>query len=883
MLTTFMACLAMLGVTSCSDDNDQLLNQSYGYVQFRLFKSASMPAGSDTRAVDKLELLNDAKKVEVVLQFNGSTITQALVLNSYNAENAEFGLRSDKLQLLAGEYTMVGFRVYDGMDQHLLSGDVEDNKFTVIKDGLTVKNLPVDGQERGMASFKLVKNYIKGTKATGESAYLFSDIKVADVTLKNMFTQEVVTINKIKVKYTEDFQEGSKDEDLYPGKNAEIAYGKCDTVVWLKAGRYVVTSYTTYSDKEAKTRLETAVVTGSKTFTIADNQLTENVEVPVELDETAEYIKDYLALKEIWLALDGPNWKYTGEAEAPGCNWNFNKEIDMWGEQPGVLLHANGRVASLSFDNMGIKGILPDAIGQLTQLAILSLGSHSEILGGHIFNERNAGMNAERRQTLRMNYHDKVLGRDFREGFSEMMQYSINMDETQKPITHSRVKAGARDIMFGVQTNGLQGISKAVMRLTELEQIYVANAPITSEGFFREVEKTSPYYAEKDTWSWENFDKLYDIEIYNCYNLTSLPIELLAGIPELQLLNIACNPGISGEQLKKDWEAIVDGNSGSRLQILYMGNNNLKEFPTHDYLKRMVKLALLDCTNNKIETLHPFGKEINLTKLYLDNNKIKSIPSVDGYFFGYYDVESFSIRDNELTQVPDIFNAKSAYVMGSIDFSYNQISSFENGENFRGINAGQLNLSNNRLKTFPKELFKTNSPIYYLILAGNEIEKINHGDLEGKNAYMLEALDLTYNKLSELSDDFYAVRLPYLTGLDISYNRFSEFPYQPLSISSLQRYFIRYQRDENGNRCLKEWPTGLYKHASLVFFCMGGNDLRKIDDTISPYIQLFEIKDNPNISIDLSGVCNYIQAGYYTLIYDKTQDIRGCSVLGIQQ
>ena len=37
-------------------------------------------------------------------------------------------------------------------------------------------------------------------------------------------------------------------------------------------------------------------------------------------------------------------------------------------------------------------------------------------------------------------------------------------------------------------------------------------------------------------------------------------------------------------------------------------------------------------------------------------------------------------------------------------------------------------------------------------------------------------LDLSYNYLSELPDDFYARTLPYLSGMDLSYNRFSSFP-----------------------------------------------------------------------------------------------------------
>ena len=92
---------------------------------------------------------------------------------------------------------------------------------------------------------------------------------------------------------------------------------------------------------------------------------------------------------------------------------------------------------------------------------------------------------------------------------------------------------------------------------------------------------------------------------------------------------------------------------------------------------------------------------------------------------------------------------------------------------------------------------------------------------------------------------------------------------------------IRQQRDEAGNRTLREWPQGLYQCPKMSAFYIGSNDLRKIEDTISPYILLFEIKDNPNISIDVSSVCSYIEMGYYMLVYDSTQDIRGCDALNL--
>ena len=121
--------------------------------------------------------------------------------------------------------------------------------------------------------------------------------------------------------------------------------------------------------------------------------------------------------------------------------------------------------------------------------------------------------------------------------------------------------------------------------------------------------------------------------------------------------------------------------------------------------------------------------------------------------------------------------------------------------------------------------------------------------------------------------------MPYIYGIEFSYNRFAEFPVAPLNCKGLTVFGIRHQRDDGGNRCLSQWPTGLYTCPSLMAFFIGSNDLRKIEDTISPYIRIFEIKDNPNISIDLTQVCPYIQAGQYQLIYDKTQNIQGCDYL----
>lgn len=870
---------ALVGITSCTEKEEEL-GVEYGYVQFKLYKNDTAPQKSMSRAA--LDYLSDAHKVKVLMQRGTSSIEQTLVLHSYNTENAAYGLRSDKLQLLAGEYTMRGYTLYDNLDREIGTTNV-NSQFTVVPNGLVYHNLSVEVTPRGKASFRLVKpNNFMATRAGEAGAYLFSEIKAVSFTVRNVDTYERVEINKALV----GLEEGFHDYDIDgSGYNAQTTSFAVDTVVWLKEGRYTVTNYITYSDKKARTVLEAVDVENAPIFEVFDNAFTKDVPLIIQLSETAEHIKDYLALKEIWLALDGPHWSYYGEAEAPGCNWDFNKDLDMWGQQPGVSIGADGRVVSLSLAGMGARGYVPDAIGQLTKLNVLSLGTHDELLGGHLFEGVGETMSAEKKMAIRMDYHDKFLARDVREGLSVILQEGVNRDGKQ-PAIRPNSRISMKDVQFGQKTNQIKGISRAMMRLTELQQFYLANSPITADSFFVDVKENSPFYAEQTDWSWSKLEALTDVEIYNCTELTRLPMELFDedGLPELQSLNIACNSGISAEQLKSDWEAIADGNSGDRLQMLYIGYNNLKEFPTYEKLSKMVKLALLDCTNNQVETLHPFGKNVNLTKVYLDYNKITKIPGhreADGYdyFFGYYDVELFSCTHNLLTEVPDVFNAKSVNIMASVDFSYNQITGFENGDLHHGINAVTVSLSYNRLETMPAVLFKTGSPMTTLVLSGNGMKSIPAGSMTGKYSHYLQTLDLSYNKLTDLPSDLWSSNMPYLYGIDLSYNCFSEFPYEPLDGGYLTTYGLRHQRDEQGNRTLRTWPTGLYTCPSLVAFYVGSNDLRKIEDTISPYLRYFEIKDNPNISIDLSDVCDYYRLGYNLLIYDKTQDIRGCDYL----
>ena len=883
-LLLLLVTMLTFAATSCSDDETGGWDGTYGYVQFKLSKKVSSRA-TRAAALDKLEKLDDAKKIKVVMEHNGTTVSQTLVLNSYNSENAEYGLRSEKLQLASGTYTVIGFYLYDAVDEELLASSAGET-FTVVGGGLEVQNLMVETVERGKVKFNLVKEWEK-TRA-GNTEYLFSNIRLIDISVTNLFTRETFTFPGVKVKYKEASEEHQNPDDEND-KYMEVGTAYCDSTVWLPAGTYQVTSYTTYGQTGAvKTKYETQPVKG-EAFIVEDNQLNDKAQVPILLSKTKEYIKDYEALKAIWESLDGKDWSFYGDATFHGANWNFNKELDMWGDQPGVTLNSNGRVIGLVIAGFGAKGIVPDAIGQLTELQVLNLGSHDEKIGANIFTDYDANiLTAAKKQSMRHDYETKFLKYDPRIHMSEMIIESVNSDKNLKHGM-TRIQKDSRvnlkDAQIGTMTNQITGVSKAIYRLTKLQQFYIGNSPVTSgevcAKFYNEGDAVYGQFAQEfKEEDWDNMTNLTDIELYNCPKISRIP-DFYYNLPNLQAMNLARCKGISAAQLRDDWERLATEKTGKTLQILYLSYNNLEEFPDTWALSRMTNLGLLDLAYNNIKKVHPFGKEITLSSLYLNNNQIEEIPADLCGFTD--DVETLTFAHNKLKKIPNIFDASSVRVMGSVDFSYNDITGVDTSNGtYKGINASTVSLSYNKIEKFPSELFAAGSPITSIDLSGNQMRTIPKGSIKGKNAYLLQVIDLRFNKLTSLSDDFRSTTLPYITNMDVSYNCFSEVPTQPLNSANLRAFAINHQRDANENRCLRTWPTGITSCPSLIQFQIGSNDIRKVEEKLTYHLYIVNIKDNPNISIDVTSVCPYIKAGAYRLFYDKTQDIRGCDALDLE-
>lgn len=860
--------LFLLLFAGCTDENHDL-QEGIGYVQFKVYKSASYGEQAASRAgANQLDSLYEAKKIKILLSNDQFNFSQTLNLNSYNEDNAEYGLRSDKLELQPGEYTIDGYYLYGKTENQLLVGQPsEKTTFTISEGALCLQDILVDAVGRGHVKFTLTKNIV-ASRADGGNAFPFSRVNKVSLTIQNQDSKEYKYLRELDVEYEEDFR-GTND-------GYRTSVGVIDSLINIEAGVYRVTSYEL---RDKKTFLAVNDDVNGDWFTVTDNNQTD-VDVPVTLRESADNIKDYVALKAIWEAMGGPNWSYNGQSYPKGVNWSFDdKDIDMWGDQPGVGLDNNGRVISLNIGEFGATGKVPAAIGELSELETLMLGTHNDLLGYGGTDNQSAltslkgELTSDRLAKIRSDYMDNFVSHDLRDELSDPLKMALEIKGLYKPKAE-RKGISPKDVNWGDLTNGITGIDPAIGKLKKLEVLYIANAPITSLPDATQGKETEePGIA--------GLQALTDLEIYNCPELKTFPL-VIAKLPELIQLNMAMNKQLTSEEFNKGLEALAKGKSKEKIQIMYLGYNNISKLPAD--ISGMKKLGKIDLIYNKLERLPAFGKDVNLVQANFDYNEIYEI-GVDakGLFCGMDDVESISFSHNKLKKLPNIFDPKSIYIMASVSFAYNEIDD-DGMKDFEGINTSNLSLAGNKLKSFPYQLFKFGSPLNVLNLSANQIATFKKGDLTGKNTYMLTTLDLTYNRLTELPSDFDGKTLPFLYGLDISGNQFKGFPWGALNTSYLTVLALRNQRDNDGNRVYSEWPTGVYKHIGLRALFLGGNDIGKVPETetISYLINTLDVSDNPNIILNVSDVCPYIKAGIYTLIYDTTQDIRGCDALELE-
>lgn len=837
---------SVLLFTGCTDEAEPVSEPGYGYVQFHLFKK-----GSYTKAGDKLEYLRDAAKIRVTLRSqDNDIITPVAVVEAVDKNLSEWGLQTAKIRLIAGKYTMTAYEIYDGLDNSVLVGAPSETVVLDVKaNGIVSEDIALNVVDRGWAKFRLVKDLseIVGTKAgkDGADEHPFYGIQSVDLTVKNKNTGEITEITNIEV--THKFVDGEKAAD------PDYVSGICvsDTLVALKGGTYTVTKFRTYFDYFRKV-YETSTNVAENEFVVKDNQETD-ADVPVTLHTTSGHVQDALALREIWEALDGPNWR---------IKWEFNCDVDAWTANTGVQILGNGRVASLDLTGTGAKGAMPAAIAKLTELRKLTLGTigYNAAAGGTTVTTGRKltyftpeDHEADRRLTIGT--------RDPRSRFSKELQQSFE-------IAGDPVKPGVKSlsermpVMYKPEVNATDIVSlpDEINQLKNLEHITIAFSPI----------KTFPA-------DMSGLTALTDVEIFACTELTEFP-KGLATCPKLTSLTYSFNVNTAVSSMEEGISAINNGPASKTIQLLYFPNQRIDNMPDLSNIPRLSVLVIQGCGLKSFAA--PFGKDQFFVQFMASDNELTSLPRDEkGNFLAYNaETEEVNFSGNKFTELPDIFDAKSAYQVGTVDFSKNQIASVEHGDAYRGIKAATFDISYNKLKELPVQLFGTSSSsISYLKIDGNGMEKISKEAIEGKYTYRTTTISMAYNKLKSLPDEFDSLTFPYLSGIDMSYNRFDYFPYTAVNNQYLSVFIFRHQRDADGDRCMRTWPTGIGQAlAGLRALYLGSNDIRVVTDQLSYMIYNLDIQDNPNISIDVSAVCSYIKSGWFNLMYSPGQDIRGC-------
>ncbi len=871
-LCTAILCLVL--IAGCSDDEMVSSNGTAGYLKLMI-----APQTTTTTRAGGLSL-SKVRKVEVSMLYGDLPVTQSLNLSSAEGA-AELGLESEKLELRAGEYKIQSYILYGAVKpgaekpEKLMTIYLDEVvPFSVSNGHVTEVNLQVKAAVYGKVYFDILKdlsNYKEESDKANQSSTRAFDQE------PELFNYE--DIAKVKLYYK---KKGSSERADYRefkvySKKGE-KYLHTDTVETWEAGEYEITRYMLYDDKDVNMLLagdlkDTYVDVAPVMYTKSSFSIT--------YPKNMRSIKDYIALYNIWINMDGPNWKYQGESFPTGANWRFaDRPIDEWGNQPGVELSNAGRVKVLDIGSFNPAGDIPDALGDLTELESLWLGTHNDAASV----EKEDGMYYVlntyelRRKGIDICARRMEIAKERAALLHPAPASDIYSSKKPDKITYATRKV--YDFAQGSLSNHIKSIPEAIGNLKQLTYLYVANGLVSDLPM-----------------ALKELPALTDLEFYNC-QFKTFP-KVLAEMKTVVSLNFSCNATMPAEDLYNGLNNFVRSNN-KVLQILYVTSCELEKFP--EELANATKIGLIDFTSNKLKKLEGTRRRLAPVQAFFDHNQIEMIADD---FCETDDIEKFSISNNRLTEFPNLFKdgTKSQYSASSVDFSDNHISKFK--DNFPGIRTETLTLSKNplgegyttgtgkkRRRMMPKELSETKSQISHLVLQNCEIDSLPPESF--KNLDILEALDVSGNYLRYLPNEFDTRTMAYVSGLNLSYNSFSVFPIQAFTLPLLNKLYLTDQmdivEDNRGNkkeiRCLKNWPTGLSTYpayATLRLLDISYNNIQKIEEQSYPsLVTYFNVSENPNIEMTIpSEVCSKIASGLYTLGFDSNQVIWGCPILDL--
>lgn len=844
-----------MSLAGCSPEKSGTDDGKYGYLQISLTKDITkgLVEGST------LEKLSDARKIRLSLEYGGSVIEQTLNLDAVSPQAAEFSTVSQSVKLLSGRYRLLSYALYGeyrkgDMAPVLQVVQVDGNHEIIIREGeLTIHDLTVQARTFGRFSAEIYRVEPE-TKAAPTYTEYFSYDDIDSVLLVMNRTVGMVSYSQsMKVKAHSD--------------KSGVPVFRTDSVD-LQSGDYRIIHFELFNRRRQFMYAQDTDVE----FQIRHFELT-SVGVGVQLPET-QGILDGIALRQIWESMDGESWSFHDQ-DGYGSNWLFTlsdgspRPVSAWTRQTGVILNSEGRVIGLNLGAFNPMGVVPDAIGQLTALERLYLGEHTDEV---YYTLQGVGQvvyamspyQMSRKTDIRLHRMEIARERTLIRRLAERSELQSALlyngvvpdDESVKGVRYAqpKVQTGTFD-----PANRITGISEKIGNLTNLTELYIANTLI---------EKLP-----------DNISKLVNVTDLELYNnpFTELDGEMFRNMSNLVSVNIDRLFNLSETQLHAALDKMCE--YCPRIQLLYMCNLKLTRLP--EKLNRLADLRLLDVSFNRIDSIGSLMPMAPI-QVMLNHNRLESLPAD---LFITDDIELFSCTDNRLKEFPVILsNLPGLYSFETVDLSGNRMHGFQSG--FSGIRTEKLLMTGNYMGhlpgecgtgVFPTEFARTGSVINYLDVSFNNIDTITNQGLKG--IVDLKAFDISKNDLRSIPSAFNSENFPWLTGLDVSHNRFAGFPQNVLNVLSLQQLLISdqgYFRDENETqwvRSMTDWPDYLHLHPSLTNLNMSGNDFRTVTN-FPVNLTTLNVKDNPNIRMVVPDYIMYkIRNGLFAFYFDEGQNI----------
>ncbi|MCL1666602.1 leucine-rich repeat domain-containing protein [Elizabethkingia ursingii] len=240
----------------------------------------------------------------------------------------------------------------------------------------------------------------------------------------------------------------------------------------------------------------------------------------------------------------------------------------------------------------------------------------------------------------------------------------------------------------------------------------------------------------------------------------------------------------------------------SNTHKIQLTTGRLQKIPNE--LKICTEVKYLDLFGNSIQEIPDwFFQFKKLEHLSLKNNTLKELPTI---VFTIENIKYLNLADNQIREIRGHY-FRNLLDIEKVDISYNQIASIQT-EKIEYPKCKSLSIKGNRLEKFP---------------------------IAVSDAYTLEKLDLSENKISSIEDDAFD-NLENLVELDLSFN---DLKYLPTSIGKLRKLK---RLNLSGNK-ISSLPTEFENLTSLEFLDFDSNPIERVPVEIS--------------SQGVSGIINY--------------------------